>query len=178
MLFGLQKREITLADGTKYFLIAKPNETPENIIIYFHGLTESSLSVMAHEDLLKIQNAYIISFDLLNHGGNIHDEFQFHTWHDEQVQYVRKLIDYLQTKYKNEKYIFVAGSFGGAVALEFSARYPHYIERLILYAPAIPECVNPNLTGDISQFFDHVAYPATHSIVLQGIFKKQTKSWS
>ena len=180
MLFGFKKSEITIDDGTKFFLVepVRPKRNPKHFIIFFHGLTESRLSLMAFEDLLKIKDAYIVSFDLLNHGDNIDDrEFHFETWHDEQVHYVRKLLDYLKKENNAEKFIFFAVSFGGAVALEFSALYPQYVERLILYAPAIPECVNPNLTGDISQFFDHVAHPATNSVVLQGIFKKKSESW-
>ncbi|SES99160.1 Pimeloyl-ACP methyl ester carboxylesterase [Natronincola peptidivorans] len=119
----LKQEEIHEIDGVKYSLSIKGEG--QSIVLLHGSYANKKTWNYQVEDFS--QQYKVISYDQRGYGKTNVPTREFSYYED-----LKSILDYFNIK----KTILVASSFGGSVALDFTLKYPEYVEALVLVGSA------------------------------------------
>ena len=110
----------------------------KSTILLMHGSGLSHIVWSFHEQFYSTQGFNVLSVDLPGHGNSEGPSLQ-------SIEEISDWIKSLMTKLNIEKIIIIGHSQGALVGIDFAARYPELILRLVLVAGSYKMPVNQDL---------------------------------
>ena len=144
-------------------------------VLLLNGIMMSTKSWEPFKDTLSKHFSFI-RVDFLDQGQS--DSFETNYTQTIQVELIKSLLDYLSLP----KVHLVGISYGGEVALQFAAKYPEMVDRLIVYNSVAYTTYTLQKTGHIWNEFakkrDTLSYyEATIPVIYSKEFNETHKVW-
>lgn len=145
---------------------------PDNmnqIVIYCHGFGENKQRIEQHAEVLAAYNIGMIGFDFPCHGEDI-TEYQSVTY-DLCIDYLDKVIYYLEDTYPNIPISIIGSSFGGYIVLSYINDKKYKFKHVYLKYPAVNfyECLKRklNITDEYFDTHDYYELPSGYKLYKQ-----------
>jgi len=128
---------LVMRDGTRIFLQEwHPAGAPRRAVVCFHGAGGQGQYFALVADILAPRGAAVFVADYRGHGlseGRRGDFPSFQTLLDD----CREVVAHVRGKLPGIPVIILGESMGGAMAVNYSARFPDDVSGLILFSPAL-----------------------------------------